>query len=405
MRILILTQVFYPDTVSVSQHLTDISQHFANEGHRVEVITSRYPYEDKTISYASSENLDEVKITRVWQTKCGKKTIIHRLVDYFTFNLIITLKFLFKRKYFDLVFVSTSPPFLSFITTVICNIRRVPVYFWVMDLQPELSIASGLIKEKSLTARFFSVIGNYSIRHASKMISLDRFMTNYLISRGGKPEDIITTPVWPVIDGIYEGERLSNPFRKANNFGDKIVIMYSGNHAYVHPLDTLLNVAEKLRNDDRFLFVFVGGGVRRKDVSAFKEKHNLNNIIQLPFQPRDQIKFSLSSADLQVVILGDGQVGYTHPNKVYGALFVGRPVLYIGPKESHVSDILDQIPGNISVEHGEFNELEVKLKNFLEISEKEKLEIGNSNKFYALNNLNPELLMKNISENLKKLNP
>jgi len=402
MRILILTQVFYPDTVSVSQHLTDISKHFVAEGHQVEVITSKYPYEDKDTTYPVNDELDGVKITRVWQTKLGKKTIIQRLVDYFTFNLVIGLNFLLKRKDFDLVFVSTSPPFLSFITTLICKIRNLPVYFWVMDLQPELSIASGLIKEKSISARFFSVIGNYSIRRASKLISLDRFMTKYLISRGGKPEDIVTTPVWPVIDGNYDGDRLSNPFRKANDFGEKIVIMYSGNHAYVHPLDTLLNVAEKLRNDDRFLFVFVGGGVRKIDVTEFKNKQKLDNIIQLPFQPRDQIKYSLSSADIQVVILGDGQVGYTHPNKVYGALFVGRPVLYIGPKESHVSDILNQIPGNISVKHGETEELKNGLETFARLLDEERIEIGILNKSYAFSNLDPELLKKNISEIIKK---
>ena len=54
------------------------------------------------------------------------------------------------------------------------------------------------------------------------------------------------------------------------------------------------------------------------------------------------LHLSLGSADIQVVVLGDGQVGYTHPNKVYGALFLGKPIIYIGPKESHVSDILEQ---------------------------------------------------------------
>jgi hypothetical protein len=61
-------------------------------------------------------------------------------------------------------------------------------------------------------------------------------------------------------------------FRIENNFGDKIVIMYSGNHAYVHPLDTILHVALKLQDNSNFLFVFVGGGVRKKDVTEFKNK-------------------------------------------------------------------------------------------------------------------------------------
>lgn len=397
MRILILTQVFYPDTVSVSQHLTDLSKHLVNEGHHVEVITSCFPYEEKNTRFSKQEDFEGVKINRVSQSKFGKGSIIIRILDYFTFNFSIGSKYLFKKKDFEVVFVSTSPPFLSFITTLLSLIKRVPVYFWVMDLQPELSIASGLIKKNSLTARFFTFIGNFTIRNSTRLFSLDRFMTNYLISRGAKNENIITTPVWPVIDGIYEGDRLENPFRKDNKFSDKLVIMYSGNHSYVHPLDTILEAANKLKGDDRFLFVFVGGGVRRKDVTEFKTNNKLYNIQQLPFQPRDQIKYSLASADIHLVILGEGQVGYTHPNKIYGALFIGKPILYIGPNESHVSDITNGIPGNISVNHGQVEQLVFALKDFASLTEAQREDIGKNNQEYANLNLVPKVLMKNIS--------
>ena len=108
--------------------------------------------------------------------------------------------------------------------------------------------------------------------------------------------------------------------------------MYSGNHSYVHPLDTLLESAKILKDNSKFLFVFIGEGVRKKDVSNFIKKNKLNNILQLPFQPRSNIHISLSSADIQVVIMGNNLVGYTHPNKIYGGLYIGRTILYIGPK-------------------------------------------------------------------------
>jgi hypothetical protein len=90
--------------------------------------------------------------------------------------------------------------------------------------------------------------------------------------------------------------------------------MYFGNHAFVLQLDTLLEAALILKMKSHFLFV--SGGVRKKDVTEFKIKYNLDNIVQLPFQPRENIHNSLGSSDIQVVILGNGQVGYTHPNKV-----------------------------------------------------------------------------------------
>ena len=265
-----------------------------------------------------------------------------------------------------------------------------------MDLQPELSIASGLIRKDSLTARLFTFLGHYTIRHSFKVISLDRFMTKYLLSRGAS--SIATIPVWPVIDRVSHESRMSNPFRIENNFGDKIVIMYSGNHAYVHPLFTLLEAAQRLRDNKVFLFVFVGGGVRIRDVTEFKEKFQLDNVIQLPFQPRGNIHNSLGSADIHVVILGDGQVGYTHPNKVYGALYIAKPILYIGPKESHVGDIIDGLSGNIFVEHGEVERLVAELNHF-ESLEMDVLErIGSANQKYAELNFHPDVLKEKMME-------
>ena len=66
------------------------------------------------------------------------------------------------------------------------------------------------------------------------------------------------------------------------------------------------------RSDDkRFLFVHIGGGVRLQEVREYKEEYGLDNVMILPYQPRERIHLSLGSADIQVVSLGEGCVGYT----------------------------------------------------------------------------------------------
>ena len=204
------------------------------------------------------------------------------------------------------------------------------------------------------------------------------------------------------MDRVYNSERMQNPFRTQNDFGNKIVVMYSGNHAYVHPLDTLLDVAYELRNDNRFLFVFVGGGVRKKDVSNFKTQYKLENIQLLDFQPRENIHISLSSADLQVVIMGESQVGFTHPNKIYGALFLGKPILYIGPKCSHITDILDDLQGNISVLHKETYKLKNELLEFILKTESDKDCIRKANMLYAKDKFQPQVIRHNMVEVIEK---
>jgi glycosyltransferase involved in cell wall biosynthesis len=186
------------------------------------------------------------------------------------------------------------------------------------------------------------------------------------------------------MDKVNEGERLDNSFRKEHGLSDKIVIMYSGNMSVMHPLDTLLRAAGELRADDRFLFLFIGGGVRKLEVAKYQRENHLANIRLLPLQDRARISISLGAADLQAVVLGDGCVGLTHPNKIYGAMFIGKPILYIGPRPSHITEILDSCPGNISVPHGSTEELVRRLKEFASRSEEDRGKVGRSNREYGL---------------------
>jgi colanic acid biosynthesis glycosyl transferase WcaI len=403
MRILILTQVFYPDTVSVSQHFTDMAEFFTENGHIVHIYTSCYPYENKKEKFNKYQLHKGIEIFRLNQSSFGKNKIIYRLIDFFTFYMSITLKLLrIKRKDYDVIIGTTIPPMLSFIGQIIASWKKIKFVYWVMDLQPELAIESGLINKNSISAKVLTQIGNRVIKRSDRVISLDRFMTKYLVSKGADQKNIDTIPVWPVIEKIYNGDRLNNPFRKENNFGDKIVVMYSGNHAFVHPLDTLLNTALLLKDDAKYLFVFIGGGVRKKDVTEFKVRNKLKNIIQLPFQPRENIHNSLGSSDIQVVILGDGQVGYTHPNKIYGALYVGKPILYVGPSDSHVTDIINDLEGSISVRHGESNLLVDKLEILFSKTWSELDEIGSKHRELAIKHFSPQKLKQDMLDSISK---
>ena len=392
MNILIITQVYFPDTVSVSQHLTDFAERLASRGHSVEVLSSRFGY-DSNDAYSRKAQEKEVCINRIAHTNYNKNYFFFRALNFLTFNLAIFFNLLRIRRSVDLVIGTTVPPFSALIGLWIAKIKRAPFCFWVMDLQPELAIASGLLKDKSISAKFFKTLGDLIIKKSSMLISLDRFMTGYLIERGATASRISEIPVWPVSQGFYDGSRNLNPFRVKNKYGDKIVIMFSGNHAHVHPLATLLEVARKLRDDDRFLFSFVGGGVRREEVTLFKSKYQLNNIVQHEFQPRSSFHISIAASDLQVVVLGEGQVGFTHPNKVYGAMFLGKPILYIGPSSSHVTDILNQLENNVVVRHGEVDLLVSQLLAFADLNENQMVIVGKKNLEYATRHFSPDYLL------------
>jgi colanic acid biosynthesis glycosyl transferase WcaI len=397
MRILVISQVFYPDNVSVAQHLSDLCFSLVNRGHKVEVITSQYSYEDKSVRYPSLDIINNLTIRRIWSTGLGKKNTLTRLLDFISFNLSILKNLIFiKNRSYDLIIGLTAPPLLSFFGVSIAKIKSIKFCYWIMDMQPELAIKTGFLKERSFIGNILVRLGNSIQNNSDKIIVLDRFMKEYLIEKNNINRDKIEiVPVWPVIDNVYSGEKKDNQFRIENGFADKIVVMYSGNHSFVHPLDTLLTVARELEKDERFLFVFIGGGVRKKDVTEFKMKYSLKNICQLPYQPREKINLSLGSSDIQVVILGEGLVGFTHPNKIYGALYIGKPILYIGPNPSHITEILSAVDGNIAVNHGESEEL---MNKILKLCDDELMfdDIGRKNQILANQKFAPDILINKM---------
>jgi colanic acid biosynthesis glycosyl transferase WcaI len=405
MKILIFSQVFWPDSSAVSQHLTDLALELMKRKNDISILSSRYDYENPNISFKSNEFYNNIKIKRIKQSKFNKKSIIGRLINFIFFNLFLSFElFKLNKNDFDVIIGTTVPPLSSFLGAFFSKIKKIPFCFWAMDIQPELSIVAGYIKEKSIITKILYKIGIYIIKNSKLIIALDKYMAEYIVKKCGNNQNIKIIPVWPIMNEVYSGKRLDNPFRKQNNFNNKIVIMYSGNHAVVHPLNTILEAAKLLRYDDRFLFVFIGGGVRKEDVVKFNEENKLRNIISLPYQNRDNIHLSLGSADIHIVIHGNGCTGFTHPSKIYGAMFIGKPILYVGPSQSHITDILDNINGNILVKHGEVDILVKKLIYFSKNDEIEWNKIGMKNMEYVRKNLMPDKLINDIIVNIENIN-
>jgi hypothetical protein len=121
--------------------------------------------------------------------------------------------------------------------------------------------------------------------------------------------------------------------------------MYSGNHSPVHPLDTVLQSVLRLAQRTDIAFCFVGGGSEQKKVKDLAAREGLKNVLCLPYQPMAELSASLSSADLHLVVLGAPMAGLVHPCKIYNVMAVGVPVLFVGPRESHVGDIAAEHPG------------------------------------------------------------
>jgi glycosyltransferase involved in cell wall biosynthesis len=353
MKILILNQAFYPDVVSTAQHASDLAAALARVGHDVTVVCSSRGYDDPTIRFPKQEHWKAINIIRIRSTGFGKTSKWRRALDFSTFMAGCALR-LWLLPHFDVVVAMTSPPLISFLAGLAVPSRAKNLVFWCMDLNPDEAIAAGWLQEESLTARALSHMLSDSLQRASVIIALDRFMKNRIEAKGVESQKILVVPPWAQDDHVKFDAVGREEFRRLHKLSNKFVVMYSGNHSPCHPLDTLLEAAERLANHDEIAFCFVGGGSEFKKVQQRIQNYGLPNVLCLPYQPFKRLSALLSAADLHVVVLGNNYVGIVHPCKIYNVLAVGIPFLYIGPTESHVHDIISKVgPGAYAAGHGD----------------------------------------------------
>jgi colanic acid biosynthesis glycosyl transferase WcaI len=338
LKVLLLNQCFYPDVAATGQYLTDLAVELVKRGDSVTVIASDRGYDDPSKRFPRRETWRGIEIIRIPALTPGKSKRWRRALNFGTYLISCAYR-LARLQKFDAVVALTSPPLISFLGSIFVQLRGGRLYFWVMDLNPDEAIVAGWLKESSLVAKALESFLRYSLRSAERVIALDRFMKKRLLTKGISEQKVVVVPPWVLGDAVVYDQKGREAFRTRHNLSEKYVVMYAGNHSPCHPLETVLEAARRLSTRPDIAFCFVGGGSEQEKVRKFAAEYGLDSIYCLPYQPLNELSGSLSAADLHIVVMGDHFAGIVHPCKIYNILAVGSPVLYVGPDESHITDI------------------------------------------------------------------
>lgn len=303
------------------------------------MISSRRSYDNPSVSYAEREIWNGIEINRIGSAGLGKRSKWTRAVDFATFLFSCSWRLLrFTRQ--DIVIALTSPPLISVLGALTARRWKAKFFYWVMDFNPDEAIAAGWLRANSVPARILDRMSRFSLHNAERVIALDRFMKSRIVNKGIPSDRVLIIPPWAHDDDVQFNLQGRTQFRSQHDLQDKFVVMYSGNHSPVHPLQTLLEAAKLLKTKKEIAFLFIGGGSQFAVVKQYAKDNDLKNIKCLPYQPLNQLSASLSAADLHTVVMGNSMVGLVHPCKIYNILGVGSPFLYIGPAQSHISEII-----------------------------------------------------------------
>src|SRR5262245_45166673 len=195
MRFLLLNQTFHPDVMATGQYLTEVALRLVERGHEVTVVTSRRAYDHPATLFPAHETWRGIRIYRIASTGFGKGAKWRRAADFASFIALAGVRLLTLPKH-DVVVALTSPPLISFLAAGLSKLRRSRFVYWVMDFNPDEAIAAGWLRRGSLVARALEWMSRSSLKRATRIIALDRFMRDRIVAKGIASCKVAVIPPW-----------------------------------------------------------------------------------------------------------------------------------------------------------------------------------------------------------------
>lgn len=366
--VLLLNQFFWPDVAATAQHAFDLARFLRARGDSVTAIASRSVYGHGRGALPRREQRDGIEIHRVGTTIFRGRGLVSRALDFASFNIACLVKALWLPRH-DVVICLTTPPFIALVGVFLRALKGTRFVFWTMDLYPDVPLAAGVIRRGSPSHRLFDLLDRFCLRRADLVVVLGRCMRKRIISKGCSPAKIELITPWSDpqevrvlpsrgFDSLTDALALarsqpgqqpavraatSNAFRAEWGIGDRFVIEYSGNCGVGHDVTSVCEAMLTLRDDDSIRWVFVGGGVTRPRIEEFIEKHRIPNVLMHPYQPRERLGELIALGDAHLVLVADGFGGLLLPSKFYGVMAAARPTVYVGPPDSEVAKVIEEV--------------------------------------------------------------
>jgi len=351
-RLLFINQYYWPDHASTAQHLTDLAESLAARGFECHVLCSQGSYKPGEPAPAASEIHNGVHIHRVPATSLGRKNTLSRMTDYLSFYARAVLKAV-RLPRFDAVVTLTTPPIIGLVGTLLRRLKGSSHVCWSMDLHPDASIALKRMSPTNPVVRGLVWLSDLVLRQADRVVVLGPYMSDRILMKRVRPDRVTTIPVWSRRDEVYPIAHEANALRKRLGYRDELVVMYSGNLGLAHTFDEFLEAARRLRDRSDVAFLFVGGGPRLGEVRAAKEAEGLENIRILDYVPRDELRLSLSAADVHLISMRPEMTGIVVPGKLYGIMAASRPALFVGPAHCESADLIRRCGGGFAIPIGD----------------------------------------------------
>lgn len=330
MKILIITQYFYPETFRVNTLCTEL----VKRGHSVTVLTGYPQYPQGKIydgygfhkPYQTEWNGAKIERINVWPRG---KTPIGLLLNCYTFVREGRKWVKRCREKFDAVYVFEVSPVTVGLPAVSYKGKfGTPIYFNVQDLWPEnVEIVLG-IHNKLVIGVINKIVDRIYSASDKILCSSNSFVEN--IAGRGVPKDKLV--FWPQFCSEPSFDKMSKPACYSDDYFN---IVFTGNIGEAQGLDLLIDTAAKLK-DSKIRWFLVGDGRARERLTRRVVESHLENIVSFIGKvSEDEANCYIYFADCAYLSFQSNKLfSMTLPAKLQSYMACGTPIIAAASGES-----------------------------------------------------------------------
>jgi glycosyltransferase involved in cell wall biosynthesis len=406
MKILILTQYYPPETGAPQNRLHELAVRLMAQGAEIEVLTAmpNYPKMEIFENYQGKrfmvEEIDGIKVyrSRIYVKK--SKSIVYRLLNYFSFVWTSFWTGWRKLPKYDFILVESPPLFLGISGYLLSKRKKAKMIFNVSDLWPESAEKLGLV-----TNKVFLKMATW----------LEEFLYRKSVLITGQTQGIVADihgrfpnqKVYWLPNGVdlnfYKPNEVSSNWRAENGFvSTDILVLYAGIIGHAQGLETILMAAEKLKNEEHVHFIMVGDGPVKSDLLALKEQLKITNVHFYEPVAKAQMPAILKACDLSAIPLKklplfEGAI----PSKIFECIAMEVPIL-LGVQGEAKTLFIDEGEAGLAFEPDNAEELAARIQEVI-LGQHNLKQLGENGRTFAAKKFDRNNIARDFLQTLQAL--
>ncbi len=331
MKLIILTQYFPPEIGAPQNRLFELASRLKSEDLEIDVLTAMPNYPHMKVQdgykgkYSMKETMNGMTVHRRWIYVSKSKSIVPRLINYFSFVITSLFAGIFSLRKYDAVLCESPPLFLGISAYLICKIKGAKLIFNVSDLWPESAEKLGLVTNKAMLG-LATKLEEFLYRKSHLITGQTQGIVENISSRF--PNKKVYWLPNGVDINLFEPDAIESDFREKNGFQtSQLLFFYAGIIGHAQGLDIILDAAKKIKNSKAH-FVMLGEGPEKPRLLKRKEDERIENITFLNAITKDEMPAFVKAMDVAVIPLKKldlfkGAI----PSKIFENLAMKKPIL------------------------------------------------------------------------------